>query len=229
MNITVCVPCFEQGDTLPDTLQSLKAQTQPADEVLVIDDGSGDDQAQKIASVCDLFDATLIRQTNRGLPGARNTGLMLATGEAFLPLDADDWLEPTYIEDTLPLLDEHDVVLTGLQEHGPTRNGQYMPGYDRPWDQVTLDVIWADGAGYNRFFYAALFRTQLLRSVGGYNGRMIHGYEDWDLWIDLMKRGVRFAAINKPLFNYRTNPGSMLSRTEAMRGEVIAEMRRHLA
>lgn len=218
--VTVCVTYHnEELWMLQRAVDSATNQTVSPLEVLVIDDGSQTEVS--------LRQARVVRVTNRGLPAARNVGLMLAKGDAFLPLDADDWIEPTYIEKTLPLLE--DVVLVGLQEHGPTRTGTYMPGYDRPHAQVTLDVMWQ----YNRFFYCALMRTQLLREIGGYNPRMAGGwgvnggYEDWDMWIDLMNRGARFSAVNEVLLNYTTKAESMLIAAERNREVLVAEMRRH--
>lgn len=237
MRVTVCIPTHNDAEHLTRAVDSVHAQTafEKADtEIIVIDDGSTDRAAVHRALGRCGRDAGLrvYRVTNRGLPAARNTGLMLARGEAFLPLDADDWLEPTYIEKTLPLLEDADVVLTGLQEHGPTRKGCYMPGFDRPHHEVTEEVLWQ----FNRFFYCSLLRTQLLREVGGYNPRMAGGfgqaggYEDYDLWIDLKRRGARFAAVYEPLFNYNTsNPNSMLAGAERNRIALVAEMRRHHA
>lgn len=224
--VTICIPCYGQTDALSRAVSSALSQTVRPFEVIVVDDGTdGNDVLDTVRGLPVRY----IKTTNRGLPSARNTGLMNAKAEAFLPLDADDWLDPTYIEKTLPLLTEADVVLTGLQEHGPTRNGTYMPGYDRPYDQVTEETLW----GYNRFFYCSLFRTQLLRDVGGYHSRLAGwpgvngGYEDWDLWIDLMRRGTRFAAVNEILFNYTTNPDGMLAGAEQNRQALVDEMRRH--
>lgn len=222
--VTVVIPCYNQAEFLQEALQSVYDQTLPACEILVIDDGS-----HEPILLPDSPRVRIIRTTNRGLPSARNTGLMLARCGAFLPLDADDRLAPDYIEKTLPLLDDADVVFTGLQEHGPTRNGTYMAGYDRPYQQVTEETLWE----YNRFFYCSLFRTQLLREVGGYHPRMsgwpgVHGgYEDWDLWIDLMRRGARFAAVDEVLFHYTTRPNSMLAQAESNRQALVEEMRRH--
>ena len=231
MEVTVVIPCFEQAEYLPKALASVLAQTVPALEVIVVDDGTTGDSVHEATKpfMADNFRApTLVRYvriTNRGLPGARNTGLMLANGQAFLPLDADDWIQNTYLERTLPVLAAGaDVVCVGLQEHGPTRNGTYFPGYDRALEQLTLEAEQQQ----NRLFYCSLFRTDLLRQVGGYNGRMVRGYEDWDLWIGLMARGVRLASVNEVLFNYRTRPDSMLADTEAnWRQWNIDEMRRH--
>ncbi len=233
--VTVCVPCYQQAEYLPECFASLRAQTLPPLEVIVVDDGTPD------ASVWQAFTGSnndpginavrvdtrdllpgvrmrYIRVTNRGLPNARNTGLMLARGRAFLPLDADDWIEPTYIEKTLPLLDDADVVLTGIQEHG-VRNGTYLPGFDMPWDQVRVEHLHRQ----NRFYYASLFSTELLRCVGGWNGRRTEGYEDWSLWIDLLGHPcTRLAACLEPLFNYRTRHDSMLAQAERNKQAVIA-------
>lgn len=206
--VSVVIPCFEQQRWLAQSLGSVVAQTVAPLEVLVIDDGS---RVPIVADPHPSIPIRVIRVANRGLPSARNVGLMNAHGHAFLPLDADDWIEPTYIEKTLPLLDAGaDVVVTGLQEHGE-RTGRYLPGCDLGLEGLTVEAERMS----NRLFYCSLFRTSLLRDAGGYNGRMINGYEDWDLWIDLMQRGANLAAVNEPLFNYRTRADGMLAQTEA--------------
>lgn len=225
--VSVVIPCFNQVEYLDESLASVLDQTVNALEVIVVDDGSSEDVKSKVewyATQQWKTPVRYVRVTNRGLPGARNTGLMLARGEAFLPLDADDWIEPSYIERTYPLLQEGaDVVVPGLQEHGPTRNGTYMPGYDRPLEQVTVEVMWE----FNRTFYCSLFRTRLLREVGGYNGRMVLGFEDYDLAVDLMTRGAKYVAANEVLFHYRTRPDGMLTDAMARQQEIMAEMHRH--
>ena len=219
--VTVCIPCFNQRDKLDRALESVYNQTFKSHiQIIVVDDGSS--RPVKV----DDPRVEVMRVTNRGLPNARNVALMNAKGWAFLPLDADDWLHPAYLEKTIPLLtSDVDVVLTGLQEHGPFRNQSYTPGWDRPHHQVTAELMQMT---HNRFFYCSLFRTETLRRVGGYNGRMIHGFEDWDLWIDLLRRGANFAATNEILFNYDTsNPESMLSSSMRKKDEIVAEINRH--
>jgi glycosyltransferase involved in cell wall biosynthesis len=226
--VSVIIPCFDQSAYLPESLGSVLAQTLPPLEVIVVDDGSSEDIATAVATIAAEHDlsrtqVSCLRVANRGLPSARNAGLMNALGDALLPLDADDWLEPTYLEKALPLLAKADVVFAGLQEHGE-RNGIYMPGCELGLDGLTLDAE----RNSNRLFYCALVRTRLLREVGGWNGRMIHGYEDWDLWVDLMQRGARFAAVNEVLFHYRTRADGMLAETERhWRDWNLDEMARH--
>lgn len=222
MSVTVCIPCFNPDPVkLERALQSVYQQTaQTHVQIIVVDDGS------KQPVVVDDPRVEVIRVTNRGLPSARNVALMNANGWAFLPLDCDDWLDHSYISRTLPLLrNDTDVVLTGIREHGPQRNKSYKPGFNMPWQEVTADLCIST---YNRFFYASLFRTDTLRRVGGYNGRMVLGFEDWDLWIDLLKRGAKFNAVDDALFNYDTsNPDSMLSDAMRHRDIIIAEIQKH--
>jgi len=223
---TICIPYYRQPEYLPETLASAVAQTTGLREVIVVDDGSPDNAARELCAQYQHDGAPVqyVRVTNRGLPNARNTGLLLAQGYGFVALDSDDWIDPTFLEKTLPLLGEFDVVLTGLQEHGPVRQGTYMPGTDRPVGEVTEAVQWEA----NHLWYCNLARTSLLREAGGWNGRMVNGYEDWDAWIDLLKRGARLGGVDEVLFHYRTRADSMLmSISGKMHRHILAEMHRH--
>jgi len=228
--VTVCITTHKEPyEILSRAVASVHAQTVQPLEILVIDDGGH--MTKEDEQSLDTEGVKVIRITNRGLAAARNTALMLAKGRAFLPLDADDWLDPTYIEKTLPLLTgEVGAVLTGLQEHGPVRNGTYLPGYDMHFNLVTVEHLWTT----NRFYYCSLYDTELLREVGGWNPLMAGpwnqggGYEDWDLWIDFLKRGVKLDAVLEPLLNYSTeSTTSMVHRAAQNRDALLSEMKRH--
>lgn len=222
---TICIPYYKQPEWLPRALDSALAQTAGLVEVIVVDDGSPDSVARDLCASRAAEGAPIryVRVTNRGLPNARNTGLMLAKGQGFVPLDSDDWLEPTFLEKTLPLLAEYDIVLTGLQEHGPVRNGTYPPGFRRPLSQITVETQ----LEMNCLWYCALMKISMLREAGGWNGRMTRAFEDWDLSVDLLKRGARLGEVKEVLFNYSTtNPESMLvSLSQAERKELEREIR----
>ena len=228
--VSVCLTYHEEEiELLERAWWSVAAQTVKPLEIIVIDDGSREPLQGRWTPATDSYPTRVVSITNRGLAAARNAGVMLAKGIGFLPLDCDDWLATTYIEKTLELLlAGADVVLTGLQEHGPTRNGCYMPGYDRPWHLVSLEQMWQ----MNRYYYCSLFRTQTLREVGGWNPLMAGpwnqrgGLEDWDLTLDLMTRRVKYAAVEEILFHYSTaTTDSMIHR--ANQDDLRREMRRH--
>ncbi|MFT7059758.1 MAG: hypothetical protein ACJASV_002270 [Pseudorhodobacter sp.] len=90
---SVIVPAFNVEATLPDTLQALLAQTYPDFEIIIVDDGSSDDTARIAHDFARNRRVRVIRQENRGLAGARNTGIAAARGEVIGFCDADDlWL-----------------------------------------------------------------------------------------------------------------------------------------
>jgi glycosyltransferase involved in cell wall biosynthesis len=95
--VSVIIPVYQSAATVAESLQSVIDQTYSHLEILVVDDGSMD---QSI-SICEQFDDSRIRilhQQNRGLAGARNTGIRQAHGEFLGFLDSDDLWLPTKVE-----------------------------------------------------------------------------------------------------------------------------------
>ncbi|AHM05432.1 glucosyltransferase [Roseibacterium elongatum DSM 19469] len=92
---TIVVPAFNVTRTLPETLRSLRAQTERDLEIVIVDDGSHD-ETPAIAAQAMARDARIrvLRQANRGLAGARNTGIAAARGAYIGFCDADDIWEP---------------------------------------------------------------------------------------------------------------------------------------
>jgi glycosyltransferase involved in cell wall biosynthesis len=93
---SVIIPAFNAAATLARAIDSVLAQTWPAHEIIVVDDGSTDATADVAARYGDAV--RLIRQTNRGVSVARNAGAAAATGDWLAFLDADDWYAPDRIK-----------------------------------------------------------------------------------------------------------------------------------
>jgi glycosyltransferase involved in cell wall biosynthesis len=102
--VSVVIPCFNQGRFLGEALASVLAQTRPADEIVVVDDGSTDDTTA-VARRCPRV--RCVRQPNSGLASARNTGLMHTNCDYLVFLDADDRLRPDALEVGVRELDAH--------------------------------------------------------------------------------------------------------------------------
>jgi glycosyltransferase involved in cell wall biosynthesis len=95
--VSVIIPVYGAETYIAETLRSLLAQTYPYFEALLVDDGSPD----RSIEICQRFTDSrirIIRQTNRGLPGARNTGIRHAKGDYIAFLDADDLWQPDKLE-----------------------------------------------------------------------------------------------------------------------------------
>ena len=104
--VSVIIPSYKSARILPGAIDSVLAQTVPADEIIVVDDGSGDDTAD----VCRAYNGRVryVRQANGGASTARNTGIAAAHGDWLAFLDADDAWEPNKLELQLTALSQHE-------------------------------------------------------------------------------------------------------------------------
>src|ERR1700716_602327 len=90
--VTALIPTYNSGKYICDAVDSVLAQTFPAHEIIVVDDGSTDCTREVLAKYKTKI--KYIRQVNAGPPAARNTGIARATGEFVALLDSDDLWVP---------------------------------------------------------------------------------------------------------------------------------------
>lgn len=112
---SVVVPVYNVKDYVEKCAASVLGQTEGDLELLLIDDGSTDGSG----AICDKIAAgdsraRVIHQENRGLGGARNTGVAAARGEWILFPDSDDWLEPEALEQALAAGEKADADLVSF-------------------------------------------------------------------------------------------------------------------
>jgi glycosyltransferase involved in cell wall biosynthesis len=214
--VAVVIPCWNSGDTLEGAVSSALAQVHRPVEVIVVDDGS-DDAATRAALARLSAGVRVVRQENRGLPAARNAGIRASTAAYFVPLDADDEIEPTMIERCLAELERR------------PRLGFAYPDIrffgDRSGVQRQLPYNFHDELFRNQISVCALVRREAWSSVGGYRESMVDGAEDWEFWIALGEKGWHGRRIAEPLFHYRVRSGSMSERTRARLDAIFAEIR----
>ena len=99
--ISIIIPCFNSGKTLPRALFSIINQSWKNTEIIIVNDGSTEKETlQVINKFKDIPNILIINQDNLGLPAARNTGAYASKGDYLFFIDADDWLE----EDALKLM-----------------------------------------------------------------------------------------------------------------------------
>ena len=102
--VSVIVPYFHLEQHVEETLDSVLAQTHRDVEIIVANDGSLRDADAIVFELDRRYGARVVTQPNSGLGAARNFGVSQATGEFVLPLDADDTLEPEFLERCLTAL-----------------------------------------------------------------------------------------------------------------------------
>ena len=111
--ISVLIPCLNCSSFLQASLRSVREQSLPPMEVLLVDDGSSDDSAQRAQELMDgaSFPMHIIRQENRGLGAARNAGIQQVRGEWVAMLDADDiWATNKLEMQVKKMIDEWSIV-----------------------------------------------------------------------------------------------------------------------
>jgi glycosyltransferase involved in cell wall biosynthesis len=92
--VSVIITCYNHGAFLAEAIESVLRQTYQPIEIVVVDDGSGDNTRE----VCKRFpSAKYVYQENAGLSAARNKGVTKSVGKFLVFLDADDWLYPDAI------------------------------------------------------------------------------------------------------------------------------------
>lgn len=106
MKISVIIPTYNRYHLLPIAIDSVLLQDYPADELIVVDDGSVDGTPSLLRS--NYGDRIIrIHQRNRGVSAARNAGIMRARNEYLAFLDSDDWWHPHKLRKQVQLLEQN--------------------------------------------------------------------------------------------------------------------------
>ena len=185
VTISVVIPTYNHSKYLAEAISSILSQTRPADEIIVIDDGSTDGSA----IVATQFpNVQLIRQENQGTSAARNAGLQRCTSSHIVFLDADDLLLPKALEWGAIYAAQHfdcsfvygahrDFVNDG---RGCDNSNHYCPIYGDPHlALMRRNLIRMQGS--------AIFRRDCLLEIGGYD-TTLEVAEDYDLYLRLSRK-----------------------------------------
>jgi len=179
MRVSVIIPCYNSARWVADAVRSVLVQTRPADEIIVVNDGSTDDPAMVLAAFGDKV--SLVGRENGGLSAARNTGVASASGDWFLFLDADDKLFPDALESlTAAARRSCAGVIYGyvLQHHAGGSKTHSLPRAAGDPPHPAKEAFWwtpLATAG------CALISRELHTKVGGFdeNFRQVEDAEYW--------------------------------------------------
>jgi len=214
---TVVIPCYNYGHFLMEAVASALAQTIRDLEVIVVDDGSSDPATIRVLTALSHPRLKLLRQANAGLPSARNSGIATAQGSYICCLDADDTIEPPYIEKAVAVMEREagvGFVYSWVRFFGAEESVWRTAPFD-------LDRIIEE----NHVSVAAVFRRDLWAIAGGFSPVMREGYEDWEFWVRLGSLGVGGSCLEEPLLNYRKHGHSMSRSALACHEELVGRIR----
>lgn len=206
--VSVIIPCYNYGRFLRTAVESVLAQTHPACEIIIVDDGSTDDSrevAQALMADYPTFPIRLHTQQNGGHLRARNSGIEQASGRYIVTLDADDKLPPNYLAACVAALEAHpeaSVAYPNVQKFGNTAAFDVPPAYN-------FELL----QRFNYLTMATLFKRQAWEDVGGFPTH--EGYEDWDFWIRCGKQGHRGVHVPAATNFYRIHGASVYGQDRA--------------
>ncbi len=225
----IIIPAYNAARYLAAALDSVEAQTFADWRILLVDDGSTDETAALVAPYQSRIGEKLlyIRQSNRGLPAARNTAIAHSSAEFLALLDADDVWLPCRLAESLQAfagrpqvglayglntqIDPEGKLLGTFQGNRQNAEGKiapfiYMRKVEFPCPTVT-------------------FRRECVDKVGGFDETM-RASEDRDLWLRIALE-YEIAFVSKVIAYYRVSPNSMSADPDRMVTSQLQFIRKH--
>jgi glycosyltransferase involved in cell wall biosynthesis len=203
MLVSIIVPCYNQAQYLPEALDSVLAQTYSNWECIIVNDGSPDNTeivAKEWIKKDERF--KYLKKENGGLSSARNAGIKISTGSYILPLDADDKIGKDYLRLGVEVLNnnpEVKIVYGEAQLFGSESGIWFLSSFSLR--QLALE---------NMIYCSAFFRRSDFDLCNGYDETFLHGWEDWDLWLGILRKGGSVVKLPEVQFYYRKKINSMI-------------------
>ncbi|NJX15037.1 glycosyltransferase [Tamlana crocina] len=205
--VSIIVPCYNQAHFLDEALQSVLNQTYTNWECIIVNDGSPDDTKNVAEKWCEKDNRfKYLEKENGGLSSARNAGIKISEGEYILPLDADDIIDKSYLEKLVPELNrDTSLAIVSCYSKFFIKNTENIVKELKPKGSTYHFLLYV-----NQLVATSLFRKSCWEEVGGYDENMKTGFEDWEFWLAITKKGWTYKIIEEFLFFYRKAKKSML-------------------
>jgi len=197
--VSVIIPAYNVEKYIEEAINSVLAQTYLNIEIIVVDDGSVDSTKKVIDNYLKKNQIIYLFQDNRGLSGARNTGIKVARGEYVALLDADDLFFPTKIEKQVLFLESNkdcdfcycdvDFFIDGKPEKILKSHYKYYSG--------NIFKYLINGSFVNPS--TLLFKKQTFNIFGAFD-ESFERAEDLEYYLRVSLLGAKFCFINEPLF-----------------------------
>ncbi|MEV0339511.1 glycosyltransferase [Nocardia sp. NPDC050713] len=210
--VSVVIPLYNYGRFLPAAVASVRESGYADVEIVVVDDGSTDPETAAVLD--DMSGVTKIRQPNRGLSAARNTGIRSSRGDLVLVLDADDRIRPGFLSAAVAAMRSDDTLgyVGGYVRYSGLLDLVYVPAGMVPELNLVL---------HTHLKSMVLYRKRALDEVGGYDENL-PAFEDWELQLRMDLSG--YASDVLPIVGqlYRRHAESMsFQHSNGMRNELV--------
>jgi glycosyltransferase involved in cell wall biosynthesis len=240
--VSVVIATYCRREKIAPTLESVRRQSRPADEIIVVDDGSPDDTADWIEA--HYPDVIVHRVPNGRTSRARNRGANKATGDVLVFIDHDDEMLPNAIVTLLDLLDtfpraraafaDHELKNLVDGEHYRNHHGE-QPAFERLRRVPPAQTVGGDRC-YGLELHRALQSGNLLQqpwavyrqdffALGGFDPE-IRYCEDWELYLRLTRS--RSVALTDRVISIHYVEGGNLHRAAGQNIQHMKVLRKHI-
>jgi glycosyltransferase involved in cell wall biosynthesis len=216
--VTIIIPTFNGALFIKESIDSSIGQSYKNIEVIIIDDGSTDNTKDIIEPYLVHENIHYIYQENKGLSGARNTGLKHSKGDYIQFLDSDDLLESTKVAKQIQFLEQNTEYFAVYSDtfYFDGKKTNRIDSY-RPFEK--LSGLLLDRLISGNFIPV---NSILLRKTDTTFDEKLNVLEDWDFWLRLSLQNKKFSYLDEKLSWVRIHQNSMSSDIDKMiRGELI--------
>lgn len=233
MRVSVIIPAYNAARFLPEAVESVRQQTTPVHEIIVVDDGSTDETEQVVKSLGE--DIVYIRQANGGVSAARNRGISEATGEIIAFLDADDLWLPQKVENQVRVFRNPEVALVAADRAEIDAHGGLL--LDSLFKKQGLYEFFAELGGnpvpqaLSRLVQvnfiptsSVMVRKLVLFQVGVFDTAIRYG-EDLELWARIASQ-YAISCLPEVLIRYRQHGNNATQATEKLLLDMVQVMKR---
>jgi glycosyltransferase involved in cell wall biosynthesis len=201
--VSIVITNHNYAEFIGEAIESALSQTRPPKEIIIVDDGSTDDSLAVIARYARHASVKIVTQPNQGVAAARSAGIRASSQEYIICLDADDKIEPRFVEILhAAMLQDRTlgVAYTGLSVNG--RPNPWPPEFS--WESQSV----ASNPPSNCVPSACMFRREMWLRAGPHKQEYAPG-EDAEFWTRGLSVGFKAKRITpEPLFWYRAHPDS---------------------
>lgn len=202
ITLSIIIPAYNVGKYISNCLDSIVFQTNPSIEIICIDDGSEDDTSY----VCKMYaqrysNVMYYRVDNSGVSSARNVGLSLARGEYVTFVDADDYVEPDYIDTIIKNVQNQEMLLFSHNVVSPkekTIHSLYL-------QEGSMSIYEYLASGRSWEVWSKCFRMDIIKNNNIRFIKELKTGEDMRFLLDYIIYVENYIIINKSLYNYRIN------------------------
>ena len=195
MFVTIVIPTLNEEDYIGILLHSLAAQTYKNFEVIVVDGGSKDETQGRVLEFQGLLNLKFVKAPKKGVARQRNFGASLAKSEHLMFMDADDYLDPDFMEKVTTHLKSHtsiDLLTTWLKPLSDKMRDRVM---FYSFHKFYMDLVkkWKPVAG-GAFIY---IKKSVFMKLKGFRADLLVA-EDFDLVYRAHEAGYKYDLLKKP-------------------------------